>query len=70
MAFNIKINAYVNGKDVTLLEVNNCSSLGLKKINAVDENNFNHGVLVNSLYKMECKATTETGSEIKEIRKT
>lgn len=71
MAFNIKINACIVGKEPKLIkEYSNCSSIKLEKIVITDEVSFSNGVLVNNLYKIKFTANPTSTSETTDIRKT
>lgn len=62
MAFNIKINACIEGKDtIPLGEYSNCSSIVLKKIDILNEESLTNGALVNNLYKIQYTVTSESG---------
>jgi uncharacterized repeat protein (TIGR02543 family) len=71
MAFNIKINACIVGKETKLIkEYSNCSSIKLEKIDIYDERSFSNGVLVNNLYKIKFIANPTSTCETTDIRKT
>lgn len=71
MAFNIKINAYVNSVVVeNLLNESNCSSIVLEKKEILNEDALTNGVLVNDLYRIKCTTKLTSGNKTIDVRKT